>query len=76
MSSPPNRTKDETKELFSDSESDEKQAPERTGEEDEKENSNAGEDEERPMSGSEATPKSPLYATPGSKRPNPFKVRI
>ena len=70
----PHRLKDETKKLFSDSEcAEETQGEERNGEE-EKENSNAGE-EDHPVSGSEAMPNSPLYSTPGAKRPNPFKVQ-
>eukprot|EP00731_Ephydatia_muelleri_P022174 Em0014g765a len=66
--------KDETKELFSDSECEEKPSSEgRTGEEEtDKENAIAGEEDDQPES--KATPHSPLYSTPGAKRPNPFKM--
>lgn len=39
-----------------------------------KENANAGEEDDQPES--KATPHSPLYSTPGAKRPNPFKVHL
>ena len=71
------RTKDETKELFSDSECEERQSSEgKTGEEEiDKENADAGEEDGEDHE-SKATPHSPLYSTPGAKRPNPFKVHV